>query len=49
MGKNTTLHHSKNYYFNFYNWGYYYISAGTLSYKKIVEKFNGESTTSIMA
>lgn len=49
MGKISSINHSNNYYFYFFNWGYYYLSAGVLSYKKIVVKFNGESTISIMA
>lgn len=48
MGKFKSKNHSNNYYFYFLSWGYYYFSARALSYKKIVEKFNDESTTSVM-
>ena len=48
MSKFKSNNHSNNYYFNFLSWGYYYFSAGALSYKKIVKKFSDESTTSVM-
>lgn len=37
-----------NNYNYFFNWGYFYYGAGVFSYKKIVEKFAGESATGIM-
>lgn len=47
MSKFKLAEHINNYYFYFFSWGYYYFSAGNLYYKKIVEKFAGESTTGI--
>ena len=47
MGKIREANQTNNYYY-FFNWGYFYYGAGALSYKKIVEKFAGESATGIM-
>ena len=47
MSNFKAVNQTNNYYY-FFNWGYFYYGAGALSYKKIVEKFAGESATGIM-
>lgn len=49
MGKFKIMNNLNDYYFYFFSWGYYYVSARALSYKKIVGKLTCESAKSINA
>lgn len=44
---NKFIENQTKYYFYFFSWGYYFFSAGNLSYKKIVGKTTDESITGI--